>query len=234
MCKANLRFAIVFLGSLIGIFGAAAQTGAPTVSSQAGGGQAPPVNTGTTPAVPVPAPEYTGSVPQGTASATPIPLTLGDAINRGLKANLGLLTSQQSSREVRAERLRALSALLPNVNGELSMTEQQINLQAFGFMVNLPPGLGFSIPKIVGPYSYQAVMANATVPLVNFNSIFGFKSARENDKAAVLDIKNARDLVVQAVGDAYLQIIADSARIQATRAEIEADNAVYVNAERRS
>ena len=38
---------------------------------------------------------------------------------------------------------------------------------------------------------------------------------------------------MQAVGDAYLEIIADAARIVATQAEIEADNAVYVNATRR-
>lgn len=173
---------------------------------------------------------YQGSVPQGTASAVQIPLSLGDAINRGLKANLGLLTSQQSSREVRAERLRALSGLLPNVNGELSMTEQQLNLQALGFLIKFPSSLGFSIPSIVGPYSYQAALANATVPLFDFNAISNFKASREDLKASALSVKNARDLVVQAVGNAYLQIIADAARITATQAEIEADNAVYMNA----
>ncbi len=34
----------------------------------------------------------------------------GDAINRGLKANLGLLTNEQSSREVRAERFAPSAA----------------------------------------------------------------------------------------------------------------------------
>jgi len=176
---------------------------------------------------------FQGSVPQGTASATPIPLTLNDAINRGLKANLGLLTNEQSSLEVRAERLRALSGLLPKVTGQLSMTEQQINLQALGFLVRIPPSLGFSIPSIVGPYSYQAALANATVPLFNFNAISNFRASRENVKASVLTVKNARDLVVQAVSDAYLQIIADGARVTATQAEIDADNAVYTNAVRR-
>src|SRR5689334_12156830 len=117
-----------------------AQTTAPGASAaaaaQAGGGPAP---------IAVPSSQITqapqsgdqsfqGSVPQGTASPEPIPLTLGDAIDRGLKANLGLLTTEQSSREVRAERLRALSGLLPQVTGQLSMTEQQLNLQAFGFL----------------------------------------------------------------------------------------------------
>ncbi len=175
-------------------------------------------------------PSYRGSVPQGSASATPIPLSLADAINRGLKANLGLLTSEQASREVRAERLRALSGLLPKVNGQLSMTEQQLNLQALGFLFTFPPGLGFSAPHIVGPYSYQAALANATIPLFDFSAISNFRASREDTKASALSIKNARDLVVQAVGNAYLQIIADAARVVATQAEIDADNAVYMNA----
>jgi outer membrane protein TolC len=194
------------------------------------------------PRVPVPQPQtpppmgdptFQGSVPLGTAKQNPISLTLSEAVERGLKANLGLLTSQQSSNEIRAQRYRALSGLLPQLSGQLSMTEQQLNLQALGFMVHLPPQAGFSIPSVVGPYSYQDAQVNASIPLFDLSAISHFKSAREDVKASALSVKNARDLVVQAVGDAYLQIIADAARITATQAEIDADNAVYNNAVRR-
>jgi outer membrane protein TolC len=233
MPDVKLQLAVLFCGVSLSL--SAQGPGAPPGSNaQSGRGQSPPPSTGTMTSAPVIGDQsFQGSVPQGTATPSPIPLTLGDAINRGLKANLGLLTSQQSSREVRAERLRALAALLPNVTGQLSMTEQQLNLQALGFLVSFPPSLGLTFPHIVGPYSYQAALLNATVPLFDFQSIENFRASRESDKAAVLAIKNARDLVVQAVGDAYLQIIADSARITATQAEIDADNAVYVNAQRR-
>lgn len=176
---------------------------------------------------------FQGSVPQGTASDTSIRLTLKDAVDRGLRANLGLLTSQQSSRQVRAERYRALSGLLPKVTGQLSMTEQQLNLQALGFLINFPPSLGFTVPHIVGPYSYQSVLANAEIPLFNYSAISSYRASREELQAFVLSVKNARDLVVQAVGDAYLQIVADEARIAATQAEIAADQAVYNNAVQR-
>jgi len=176
---------------------------------------------------------FRGSVPQGQASATPIPLSLGRAIDRGLKANLGLLTNEEASRESRAQRLRALAGLLPRVNGQISETEQQINLQATGFLVSIPPAAGFSIPRIVGPYRFGQAEASATVPIFDFNAISAFKASRESVKASLLSVKNARDLVVQAVGNAYLEIIADAARIIATRAEIEADTAVYINAVRR-
>jgi outer membrane protein TolC len=178
-------------------------------------------------------PSYQGSVPQGTASASPIALSFGEAINRGLKANLGFLTSEQSSREVRAQRARALSSLLPKVTGQISATEQQINLQALGFNVQLPPSLGFRIPTIVGPYGYQEARANASMTLFDYSALSNFRASREELKASVLSVRNARDLVVQAVGNAYLQIIADSARITATQAQIDSDNAVYTNASRR-
>jgi outer membrane protein TolC len=222
---------IVMFGQAPGASGASPSPGTQTVGGSGSGAANVPTQLSIAPQPGDPA--YQGSVPQGSASPTPIPLTLADAIARGLKANLGLLTTEQSSRQTRAERYRALSGLLPTITGQLSMTEQQINLQALGFAATFPPNAGFQIPKIVGPFSYQAAQANATVPLFDYTAINNFRSSRENLKASVLSIKNARDLVVQAVGNAYLQIIADSARVLATQAEIEADNAVYVNATRR-
>ena len=182
----------------------------------------------TTPAPQTGDPSYRGSVPQGEASATPIPLSLGEAITRGLKANLGLLTNLQSSREIRAQRLRALSMLLPKLTGQVNAVEQQINLQALGFLFSVP-----GIPTIVGPYGYQSAQVNASINLFDWSAISSFKSSKEETKASLLSVKNARDLVVQAVGDAYLQIIADASRIVATQAEIDADDAVYTNAVRR-
>lgn len=56
--------------------------------------------------------QFQGSVPTGMASPTPVALTLQDAIDRGLKTNLGLLLSGQASESARGERLKSLSALL--------------------------------------------------------------------------------------------------------------------------
>ncbi len=99
-----------------------------------------------------------------------------------------------------------------------------------GFLFSFPPGC-CSVPHIVGPYSLREPrLANVNVPLFDYSAISNFRASREDVKASALSIKNARDLVVQAVGNAYLQIIADTARVTATQAEIDADNAVYMNA----
>ena len=60
--------------------------------------------------------QFQGSVPTGTVSAAPLALTLHDAIDRGLKANLGLLVAASTSDLSRGQRLQALSALMPEAH----------------------------------------------------------------------------------------------------------------------
>ena len=217
-----------------GVAMAQAQGGPSAAPGSAGGAQAgnasAAANVQFTPPPQQNDPAYQGSVPQGTASATPIPLSLNDAISRGLRANLGLLTSQQSNRETAAQRLRALSGLLPKLTGQVSETEQQVNLKAQGFNVTLPPNSPLQIPTIIGPYSYGAAQGNFSIPFFDYSAISNYRSSKQSVNAATLSVKNARDLVVQAVSNAYLQIIADAARVVATQAEVDADLAQYNNA----
>ena len=125
---------------------------------------------------------FQGSVPGGAASAAPLALTLDDAIRRGLKFNLGLLESQTANQTARAERIQALSALLPQVTGMFSETEEQLNLKMFGFSVR--SNAFITIPTIAGPFSYTTVQANASARVVDFNARRNLKSARANEAAA--------------------------------------------------
>src|SRR5437879_8224410 len=54
---------------------------------------------------------FLGSVLTGKPTGTVRPLSLGDALDRGLKDNLGLIESDLSTRTARAERLKTLSEL---------------------------------------------------------------------------------------------------------------------------
>jgi outer membrane protein TolC len=170
--------------------------------------------------------QFQQSVPEGTASSTPIPLTLSEAITRGLRANLGLLTSVQSTAQSRAQRLQALSALLPNVQGTVEESVQQMNLAALGFK-KFAGGSGFQLPLIVGPFSYSTAEAQATVPVFNWSNFQGYRAANERVKASELSLKDARDLVVLAVGNAYLQIIASAARVDAIQAQVNTAQVLF-------
>lgn len=170
--------------------------------------------------------QFEQSVPQGNASATPLALTLTDAIARGLRANLGLLTSQQSNVTARAQRLQALSALLPTVQGSIQETAQQTNLAALGFgkFGGFPGG---SIPLIIGPFSYSTAEAQANIPLFNWSNIQSFRGSKLQAQAAELSLKDARDMVVLAVGNAYLEIIASAARVDAIQAQVNTAQVLF-------
>src|SRR6266446_760726 len=82
--------------------------------------------------------QFQGSVPTGVPSSTPLALTLHEAIERGLKTNLGLLISDSANEIARGERLRALSALVPQLNARAGETVQQNNLKTVGLDFHFP------------------------------------------------------------------------------------------------
>jgi outer membrane protein TolC len=168
--------------------------------------------------------QFQGSVPTGAVSPTPLALTLRDAINRALKANLGLLVSDSTSEAARGQRLRALSALLPQINGQAGETVEQLNLKTIGFDLTIP---GVSIPTIVGPFHYTDVRAYASWNAFDYNSLKNYRGAQEGERAAQFSVRDARDLVVQAAASAYLQIIADASRVGAIRSQVETAQALY-------
>src|SRR5580658_9517413 len=169
--------------------------------------------------------QFQGSVPTGEASPTPLSLTLRDAIDRGLKTNLGLLVSGQVSAAARGERLRSLSALLPQVTGEVSENVQQIDLPSHGIDFHLPGG--FSTPTVVGPFHYTDARAYASLSVFDYSLRKSYRAAQESERAAQLSFKDAHDLVVQAVANAYLLVTAGSSRVQALRAQVATDEAIY-------
>lgn len=168
---------------------------------------------------------FQGSVPGGAVSTQPLALTLDDAIQRGLNFNLGLLESQTASQTARADRIQALSVLLPQVTGTFAETDEQLNLKTLG--VNVPPNPYVKIPAIVGPFSYTAAQAAVSAKVLDFNARRNLRSAKAADQAAQLSLQDARDLVVQATANVYLLVIADASRVQAIEAQVATDQALY-------
>ena len=161
------------------------------------------------------APEgYRGSVVTGQASSTPIGLSLQDAIDRGIKNNIGLLVRGSDATEARADRLRALSALMPNVTGSTSAIVAQNNLTTFGIKV---PGF----PSVVGPFNYIDARASVSATLFDWSIFKRVKEATENARSAQLSIEDGRDVVVEAVASGYFAILADVGRVEVTKAQLD-------------
>jgi outer membrane protein TolC len=159
-------------------------------------------------------PSYRGSLVNGKATAGVLPLSIDDAMQRGLKANLGLVLQSSNVRSANGQRLTELQQLLPTVTGEASITVEQINLAAYGLKF---PGLN----PIVGPFQVEDFRAYLTQNLVDLQALQNFMAAKHNFQAAKLTAQDARDLVVLTVGNAYLLCVADKARIAAVQAEMD-------------
>ena len=93
---------------------------------------------------------FQGSVAEGEVSSQPIGLSLDEAIERGLKANLGIILSGTQTASARGQRLSQLQSLLPSVDASGKETVSQVDLPAEGLRIK-----GF--PTILGPFGYTDV-----------------------------------------------------------------------------
>jgi outer membrane protein TolC len=173
---------------------------------------------------------FSGSVPAGKATPDVLPLSLKEAIDRGLKQNLGLLLTGEGIRSARGQYWKDLSELLPNVTTSTGFSAQQINLKTVGLNVQAFSALGVHIPSVVGPFGIFDTRAFVTQSVFNWQAIQQTRSSAQQIKAAQLSFKDARELVVFAVASAYLQTIADAARVDTSTAQRDTAQALYKQA----
>jgi outer membrane protein TolC len=166
---------------------------------------------------------FAGSVPTKVIPGT-LPLSLQDAIDRGLKQNLGLLLSRADTRAARGQRWEELSVLLPHVSAGPYVAASKINIEEAGLggVTNQ-----FHISPSVGPFSYFDARAAVSQTLFNWKSFNAARAASESVKSADYTLLDAHDLVVLAVGYVYFQAVADEARIATDEAQVQAAQTVF-------
>ncbi len=159
--------------------------------------------------------------PRASLTREPLALTISDALNRALKNNLGVLLAEEGIDQAQGARWRALSGLLPDVNGHITEARQVVNLAAFGFP--LPAG----IPAIVGPFNTFDARVSLSQAVVDFKALNDSRAETHNLAAARHDYKSARDLVVLVATVSYAQALASSARVDAAQAQVDTARALF-------
>jgi outer membrane protein TolC len=176
---------------------------------------------------------FLGSEPEGRASPDVLQLGFKEAIDRGLRNNLGLLLSSDQTITARGERWKELSNLLPNLDARVQENVQTQSLAALGLTKifkssgSSPGGFPSPFPAVIGPFNYFDARANLSQSLFNFKDIEKTRAANEGLKSAQYNYKDARELVVLAVGNAYLLAIASAARIETTEAQLKNARALF-------
>jgi outer membrane protein TolC len=177
---------------------------------------------------------YQGSVPDSHVVGSSLALTLEDAIRRGLQFNLGSVSADTSQRQVRAERLAALSQMLPNINASLSMTEEKEDLKSIGLSnATLGNKLPFAFPTTVGPFHYYDAQVAVSEDAFDLTAIHNYRSAKELQKASQLSADDAHELVVLAVSGEYLRVLASQALVDSQLAQVQYAQSSYDQADAR-
>ncbi len=213
-------------------------TGRTTLSGAVGTTQAPipgattSVNT-INPSIQVSGP-YSGSTSSTAAKSFSGKLSLKEAVDRGMEFNLGTRGLTAAMQQAHGQTLVSHSALTPNIYATASDTVQQNNLAAQGFHITAPIP-GFSFPTVVGPFNYMDLRLRLTQTVLDYSAINNYRSTMETLHANEFFAKDAKDLVVLAVGGAYLQTLAAKARVIAARSQYETADVLFKqNGEQRS
>ncbi len=156
---------------------------------------------------------FQGSVVAGVASPQPIDLSLDDAIQRGLRNNLGTILSATQTASARAQRMSQLQSLLPSVDFSAKEAVNQTDLSAEGLRI---PGF----PTIIGPYGFTDLRASLSWSLVDVKSLRAYLASRHDFRAAQLSAQDAQDMVILTVGNAYFVVLADETRVSSVGAQV--------------
>jgi outer membrane protein TolC len=167
---------------------------------------------------------YAGSTPSIAKMPFSGKLGFQEAIARALAYNLGQTGATQALRQAQGQARSTRAALLPNIDGTASENVETVDLQAFGLRFNVP---GFHIPTIVGPFNYVDFRAHLSQTFLDFTALNNYRAMNDVTRANRYSAQDARDLIVLAVGGAYLQTTAAKARLTAEEAQVKAANAVY-------
>jgi outer membrane protein TolC len=163
------------------------------------------------------------SVTAAAQQPAPYRLTLQDAIQKALQANLSVLAAGTRVEEAEGTRMRRLSAaLLPRVNAQTYANYQNHDLQAQGLSFS-----GLPIPKMVGPLSNYDFRVYAQQNVVDLASYRGFKASERALDAGKMDYRDARDLIVRAIAALYLNAQSAEARVDAAQSRVTDSSTLY-------
>lgn len=172
---------------------------------------------------------FWGSVTAQPVTGEPLKLSLDDAIQRGLKNNLGLKETENGEKIYHAEYNQALQLFLPTITLTGDTGFYMHDLAALGFNSKVIGEFSSAFPGGVAPAGLSLITRDTlTEGKIQYNEILfsgpviaGFKAAGAAERAAHFAKMTARGQVVQDVAGGYLRAIADEGEVENAKALVQ-------------
>ncbi|WP_260706846.1 TolC family protein [Edaphobacter flagellatus] len=180
------------------------------------------------PQAPTPNPAVLMTLAEGVTveRATPgaLPLSIDDAIERGLKRNVDIIVATENQKLVHGQVLTVKNNLLPSVSATARTSTQETNLAALGFKPQSIkiPGFTGTFPSIV-KVDVTSAQLNLDQQLFNVPAYYMYRAAQKADEVASWSMLNQRGTVALNVGTQYLRAVADASEIENAQALVKAD-----------
>ena len=170
---------------------------------------------------------YWGSVTAEPVTGETIKLSLDDAVQRGLKNNLGLKEAENDEKALHGEQNQALQDFLPTVTVSGDMKYQEIDLVALGFSPSVASKFSSLVPGGGSLNFAEITRSNLTEGVGHFDwTIFsgpviaGWRAAGAALRSSYFAKMSARGEVVQQVATIYLRSIADQSEVENAKAQV--------------
>ncbi len=169
---------------------------------------------------------FWGSVTARPVTGEVLKLSLVDAVNRGLKNNLGLKEAENQETSLHGEKNEVLQEFLPTITLTGDTGYYTHDLVVFGFSSGFLQQIGSSLYGGKLPAGLSNITRDyLTDGQIHYNQILfsspvvaGLKAAGAAERAAYFGKMSARGEVVQRVATGYLRAIADESEVENAKA----------------
>ena len=173
---------------------------------------------------------YATSTAASDAEGGPLQLTIEEAIQRGLRYNLGAIAASVRRQSAQGAITGARSALLPSVTGAFSESVNKVNMASEGFDASSLGAVGSYFPSTIGPFHFYQAQGQVSYSAFDMVAVRNLLAAREQGKAAAMSERDAREQIVLAVAATYLQALVQQARVESAESQVKYAQAVYEQA----
>jgi outer membrane protein len=163
-------------------------------------------------------------------------LDLKSAVILALEKSPLLSEAQAGVKISKSDYRSSLSAILPNVSGDVSQARKVINLQTTGIPSVFP---GNSIPNFpdfasiekVGPFNVFDARANLDEVFLDFEAIYDIRASKNEIIASKHSFDNIRQLVQTNTVAAYIDVLRLDAEVRKTQSDVKTSKVLLKQAE---